>query len=78
MESELARRLAHTAVDDIMTTEKVAIQNDVLMRRAEMPWRITGSGLRFPASTLKMWLRLPTPPMPSAMWRERARTPFVL
>ena len=30
VESELARRLAHTAVDDIMTTEKVAIQNDVL------------------------------------------------
>jgi membrane protease subunit HflK len=31
VESELARRLAHTAVDSIMTTDKVAIQNDVLM-----------------------------------------------
>jgi membrane protease subunit HflK len=30
VESELARRLAHTAVDDIMTTDKVGIQNDVL------------------------------------------------
>ncbi len=30
VESELARRLAHTAVDNIMTTDKVAIQNDVL------------------------------------------------
>jgi len=30
VESELARRLAHTAVDSIMTTDKVAIQNDVL------------------------------------------------
>jgi membrane protease subunit HflK len=29
VESELARRLAHTAVDNIMTTDKVAIQNDV-------------------------------------------------
>ena len=31
VESELARRLGHTAVDDIMTTDKVAIQNDVLL-----------------------------------------------
>ena len=31
VESELARRLAHTAVDGIMTTDKVAIQNDVLV-----------------------------------------------
>ncbi len=31
VESELARRLAHTAVDNIMTTDKVAIQNDVLL-----------------------------------------------
>jgi membrane protease subunit HflK len=31
VESELARRLAHTAVDSIMTTDKVAIQNDVLL-----------------------------------------------
>ncbi len=30
VESELARRMAHTAVDNIMTTDKVAIQNDVL------------------------------------------------
>lgn len=30
VESELARRIAHTPVDDILTTEKVAIQNDVL------------------------------------------------
>ncbi len=30
VESELARRLAHSAVDNIMTTDKVAIQNDVL------------------------------------------------
>ncbi len=30
VESELARRLAHTAVDNIMTTDKVAIQDDVL------------------------------------------------
>jgi membrane protease subunit HflK len=30
VESELARRVAHTAVDNIMTTDKVAIQNDVL------------------------------------------------
>ncbi len=30
VESELARRLAHTPVDNIMTTDKVAIQNDVL------------------------------------------------
>jgi membrane protease subunit HflK len=29
VESELARRLAHTTVDSIMTTDKVAIQNDV-------------------------------------------------
>jgi len=29
VESELARRLGHTAVDNIMTTDKVAIQNDV-------------------------------------------------
>jgi len=31
VESELARRLAHTPVDNIMTTDKVAIQNDVLL-----------------------------------------------
>jgi len=31
VESELARRLAHTEVDNIMTTDKVAIQNDVLV-----------------------------------------------
>jgi membrane protease subunit HflK len=31
VESELARRMAHTAVDSIMTTDKVAIQNDVLL-----------------------------------------------
>jgi len=31
VESELSRRLARTAVDAIMTTDKVAIQNDVLM-----------------------------------------------
>jgi len=31
VESELAHRLAHTAVDSIMTTDKVAIQNDVLL-----------------------------------------------
>jgi modulator of FtsH protease HflK len=30
VESELARRVAHTPVDAILTTEKVAIQNDVL------------------------------------------------
>jgi modulator of FtsH protease HflK len=30
VESELSRRLAHTPVDSIMTTDKVAIQNDVL------------------------------------------------
>jgi membrane protease subunit HflK len=30
VESELARRIARTSVDDILTTEKVAIQNDVL------------------------------------------------
>jgi membrane protease subunit HflK len=30
VESELARRLARTAVDNIMTTDKVGIQNDVL------------------------------------------------
>jgi modulator of FtsH protease HflK len=30
VESELARRIARTPVDDILTTEKVAIQNDVL------------------------------------------------
>jgi membrane protease subunit HflK len=30
VESELSRRIAHTSVDNIMTTEKVAIQNDVL------------------------------------------------
>lgn len=30
IESELARRIAHTPVDEILTTEKVAIQNDVL------------------------------------------------
>ncbi len=28
--AELSRRVAHTAVDDILTTEKIAIQNDVL------------------------------------------------
>jgi membrane protease subunit HflK len=28
--SELSRRIAHTSVDDILTTEKIAIQNDVL------------------------------------------------
>jgi membrane protease subunit HflK len=28
--AELSRRIAHTAVDDILTTEKIAIQNDVL------------------------------------------------
>jgi modulator of FtsH protease HflK len=31
VESELARRIARTPVDDILTTEKVAIQNDVLL-----------------------------------------------
>ena len=31
VESELAHRLGHSAVDGIMTTEKVAIQNDVLL-----------------------------------------------
>jgi membrane protease subunit HflK len=30
VESELARRIARTPVDDILTTEKIAIQNDVL------------------------------------------------
>jgi modulator of FtsH protease HflK len=30
VESELTRRIARTTVDDILTTEKVAIQNDVL------------------------------------------------
>lgn len=30
VESELARRISRTPVDDILTTEKVAIQNDVL------------------------------------------------
>ncbi len=30
VESELSRRIARTAVDDILTTEKAAIQNDVL------------------------------------------------
>jgi membrane protease subunit HflK len=30
VESELAHRLAHTSVDDILTTQKVSIQNDVL------------------------------------------------
>jgi membrane protease subunit HflK len=30
VESELVRRLAHTRVDDILTTQKMAIQNDVL------------------------------------------------
>jgi modulator of FtsH protease HflK len=30
VESELARRIAHTPVDAILTTDKVAIQNDVL------------------------------------------------
>ena len=30
VESELSRRIARTAVDDILTTEKIAIQNDVL------------------------------------------------
>jgi modulator of FtsH protease HflK len=30
VEAELSRRIAHTAVDDILTTEKIAIQNDVL------------------------------------------------
>jgi membrane protease subunit HflK len=28
--AELSRRIAHTTVDDILTTEKIAIQNDVL------------------------------------------------
>src|SRR5208283_176689 len=28
--AELSRRIAHTAVDDILTTEKISIQNDVL------------------------------------------------
>jgi modulator of FtsH protease HflK len=28
--AELSRRIAHTAVDDILTTEKIAVQNDVL------------------------------------------------
>jgi membrane protease subunit HflK len=32
VESELARRIARTPVDDILTTEKVAIQNDVLQK----------------------------------------------
>jgi membrane protease subunit HflK len=31
VESELVRRIARTPVDDILTTEKVAIQNDVLL-----------------------------------------------
>jgi membrane protease subunit HflK len=35
VESELARRLAHTAVDSIMTTDKVAIQDDVLRAAQE-------------------------------------------
>lgn len=35
VESELSRRLGHTAVDSIMTTEKVAIQNDVLASARE-------------------------------------------
>ncbi len=35
VESELARRMAHTAVDNIMTTDKVAIQNDVLRTAQE-------------------------------------------
>src|ERR1700722_10728853 len=30
VESELVRRVAHTKVDDILTTQKLAIQNDVL------------------------------------------------
>jgi modulator of FtsH protease HflK len=30
VESELSRRIARTSVDDILTTEKIAIQNDVL------------------------------------------------
>ena len=30
VESELVRRVAHTRVDDILTTQKLAIQNDVL------------------------------------------------
>jgi modulator of FtsH protease HflK len=30
IESELVRRVAHTKVDDILTTQKLAIQNDVL------------------------------------------------
>jgi membrane protease subunit HflK len=30
VESELVRRVAHTSVDDILTTQKLAIQNDVL------------------------------------------------
>jgi modulator of FtsH protease HflK len=30
VESELVRRVAHTTVDDILTTQKLAIQNDVL------------------------------------------------
>ena len=33
VESELARRIARTPVDDILTTEKIAIQNDVRQRR---------------------------------------------
>lgn len=32
VESELANRLAHTGVDDILTTQKISIQNDVLER----------------------------------------------
>jgi membrane protease subunit HflK len=30
VESELVRRVAHTTVDDILTTQKLAVQNDVL------------------------------------------------
>jgi membrane protease subunit HflK len=32
VESELAHRLAHTSVDDILTTQKISIQSDVLER----------------------------------------------
>jgi len=31
VESELVRRVAHTKVDDILTTQKLAIQNDILL-----------------------------------------------
>ena len=77
VESELARRLAHTAVDSIMTTDKVAIQNDVLLaaQKCLEDYRVV---CRFPASTLKMSPRRLMPPTPSAMWRERAPTPLRL